>query len=121
MDLGNPLLPVWVRWPPTYSYIFCTDSYGFPQSVALSELPGSRFRGRNRDLVTDIRTLRSYDITDVVCLLTEAEFRKFRVPTLLSDYENAGFVVYHLPIEDGNYFFVIQSTSNIDSDPYLGL
>ena len=30
-------------------------AYGFPQSVALSELPGSKFRGRYRDLTTDIR------------------------------------------------------------------
>jgi len=47
------------------------------------------------------RTLRSHDISDIVCLLTETEFRKFRVPDLLNDYENAGFIVYHLPIEDG--------------------
>jgi hypothetical protein len=50
---------------------------------------------------SNFRTLRSHDITDVVCLLTEQEFRKFRVPSLLSDYENAGFIVYHLPIDDG--------------------
>ena len=47
------------------------------------------------------RTLRSHDITDVVCLLTDQEFRKFRVPSLLTDYENAGMIVYHLPIDDG--------------------
>jgi len=95
-----------------------SDSYGFPQSVALSELPGSRFRGRNRDLVTDIRTLRSYDISDVVCLLTEAEFRKFRVPTLLSDYETAGFVVYHLPIEDGDCFNLFILASKVRREEY---
>ena len=30
-----------------------------------------------------------------------AEFRKFRVPSLLSEYENNGFLVFHFPIEDG--------------------
>lgn len=77
------------------------SAYGFPESVALSELPGSKFRGRYRDLTTDISTLKTLDISDVVCLITMAEFRKFRVPNLLSEYENAGFLVFHFPIEDG--------------------
>ena len=63
---------------------------GFPESVALSELPGSTFRGRHRDLVTDISDILRKDITDVVCLLTEPEFRKFRVRTLLDKYEASG-------------------------------
>ena len=63
---------------------------GFPESVALSELPGSTFRGRHRDLVTDIAAILRKDITDVVCLLTEPEFRKFRVRTLLDKYESSG-------------------------------
>lgn len=75
--------------------------YGFPDSVALSELPGSKFRGRYRDLTTDISTLKSLDISDVVVLITLAEFRKFHVPNLLSEYENSGFLVFHFPIEDG--------------------
>ena len=77
------------------------SAYGFPESVALSELPGSKFRGRYRDLTTDISTLKSLDISDIVVLITMAEFRKFRVPNLLSEYENAGFLVFHFPIEDG--------------------
>ena len=63
---------------------------GFPESVALSELPGSTFRGRHRDLVTDLAAILRKDITDVVCLLTEPEFRKFRVRTLLDKYESSG-------------------------------
>lgn len=63
---------------------------GFPESVALSELPGSTFRGRHRDLVTDMAAILRKDITDVVCLLTEPEFRKFRVRTLLDKYESSG-------------------------------
>lgn len=86
-----PLSLDWVNLAP----------YGFPDSVALSELPGSKFRGRYRDLSTDISTLKSLDISDVVVLITMAEFRKFRVPTLLGEYENAGFLVFHFPIEDG--------------------
>ena len=69
--------------------------------MAVSELPGSKFRGRYRDIVTDISTLKSMDISDVVVLITMAEFRKFRVPSLLSEYENNGFLVFHFPIEDG--------------------
>ncbi len=76
-------------------------AYGFPDSVALSELPGSKFRGRYRDLTTDISTLKSLDISDVVVLITMAEFRKFAVPNLLTEYENAGLLVFHFPIEDG--------------------
>ena len=30
-----------------------------------------------------------------------AEFRKFHVPNLLTEYENSGFLVFHFPIEDG--------------------
>ena len=41
------------------------------------------------------------DISDVVVLITMAEFRKFRVPSLLSEYETNGFLVFHFPIEDG--------------------
>ena len=63
---------------------------GFPESVALSELPGSTFRGRHRDLVSDIAAILRKDITDVVCLLTDPEFRKFRVRTLLDKYESSG-------------------------------
>ena len=77
------------------------SAYGFPESVALSELPGSKFRGRYRDLATDISTLKTLDISDIVVLITMAEFRKFRVPNLLSEYENSGFLVFHFPIEDG--------------------
>ena len=73
----------------------------FTDSVAVSELPGSKFRGRYRDIVTDISTLKSMDISDVVVLITMAEFRKFRVPSLLSEYETNGFLVFHFPIEDG--------------------
>ena len=74
---------------------------GFPESVAISELPGSHFRARQRNLVEDIRSIRREDITDIVCLLTDPEFTRYRVPNLLEDYENSGFVVYHYPIEDG--------------------
>ena len=70
-------------------------------SVAVSELPGSKFRGRYRDISTDISTLKTMDFSDVVVLITMAEFRKFRVPTLLTEYENNGFLVFHYPIEDG--------------------
>ena len=74
---------------------------GFPESVAISELPGSTFRQRRRDFAADLASIKSKDITDIVCLLTDLEFTRYRVPTLLEDYRNAGLVVYHFAIEDG--------------------
>ena len=104
MDLGQHQrrrqLPA-VPSPPLSLDWVNLSAYGFPESVALSELPGSKFRGRYRDLATDISTLKTLDISDIVVLITMAEFRKFRVPNLLSEYENSGFLVFHFPIEDG--------------------
>ncbi len=54
--------------------------------------------------MTDIGSLKHLDISDIVVLLTQAEFRKFRVPNLLSDYEDAGFVVFHFPIGNKKIF-----------------
>ena len=34
-------------------------------------------------------------------LIIYSEFTRYRVPTLLEDYSNAGLVVYHFAIEDG--------------------
>jgi len=93
-------LPI-VPSPPLSLDWLNLSAYGFPDSVALSELPGSKFRGRYRDLITDISTLKTLDISDVVCLITMAEFRKFNVPNLLTEYENSGLLVFHFPIEDG--------------------
>ena len=52
----------------------------------------------------------------MVVLITMAEFRKFHVPNLLTEYENSGLLVFHFPIEDGmvpedvlglvRYFFI---------------
>lgn len=92
-----PALPT----PPLSLDWMHLEPYGFPETVALSELPGSKFRGRHRDLATDIATIQSLDIGDVVVLLTVAELRKFRVPHLLTEYEASGFLVFHYPIEDG--------------------
>lgn len=93
--------PLPIQTPPIAIDWIDLSACGFPESVALSELPGSTFRGRHRDLTTDLSAILRNDITDVVCLLTEPEFRKFRVRTLLDKYESSGLVVYHFPIEDG--------------------
>jgi len=89
-----PIHPIAIDWM-NLNYL------GFPESVAISELPGSNFRQRRRDFAADLRTIKSKDITDVVCLLTEPEFSRYRVPNLLEDYRSAGLVVYHYAIEDG--------------------
>jgi len=90
----RPIHPIAIDWM-NLSYL------GFPESVAISELPGSNFRQRRRDFASDLQTIRSKDITDVVCLLTDPEFSRYRVPNLLEDYRSAGLVVYHYAIEDG--------------------
>lgn len=46
-------------------------------------------------------TLTELGFTDVICLLTKSEFRKFRVKDLLVEYANHGLHCSHFPIEDG--------------------
>ena len=53
-----------------------------PHSLALCELPGYRFRSLIRSLPEDLGTLQQQGITDVICLLTKAEFQKYKVSKL---------------------------------------
>ena len=53
-----------------------------PRSLALSELPGYRFRSLIRSLPQDLATLQQNGITDVICLLTKAELQKYKVSKL---------------------------------------
>ena len=53
-----------------------------PGALALSELPGCRFRTVTRNLAEDIKTLQEFGITDVVCLIINAEFQKYKVSKL---------------------------------------
>lgn len=71
-----------------------------PRSLALSELPGYRFRSLVRSLPEDLSTLQQQGITDVICLLTKAEFQKYKVSKLfqvsrpLTDMNRSYFVKY---------------------------
>ncbi|XP_063612682.1 cyclin-dependent kinase inhibitor 3-like [Penaeus indicus] len=74
---------------------------GCPESVALSGLPGCRFRNIFQNLSTDLDNIEERGITDVVTLVTKGELRKYRVPDLISEYEIRGIRVYHYPFLDG--------------------
>ncbi|GAB6021735.1 Cyclin-dependent kinase inhibitor 3 [Chamberlinius hualienensis] len=69
--------------------------------LAISALPGCRFRAVWRNLEVDITTVQKAVITDVFVLLTNGELMKYRVPRLLSAYADAGICVHHWPFEDG--------------------
>ena len=56
---------------------------GLCDCLALSSLPGCRFRDVQRSLREDVRTIVERGITDVLVLMQHSEFRKYRVPNLL--------------------------------------
>jgi len=74
---------------------------GLCDSLALSALPGCRFRENRRNLERDVATVVSRGITDVFVLLTLPEMRKYRTPTLVQEYYKNGLTVHHYPMEDG--------------------
>ena len=68
---------------------------GLCDCLALSALPGCRFREVQRSLREDIQTILDRGITDVMVLMQPSEFRKYRVPNLLEEYEKHGLMVHH--------------------------
>ncbi|XP_045137560.1 cyclin-dependent kinase inhibitor 3-like isoform X2 [Portunus trituberculatus] len=74
---------------------------GCPQSVALSGLPGCRFRNIYQNLSMDLNKLTDLGILEVVVLVTKGELRKYRVPHLMHEYEMRGIAVHHYPVPDG--------------------
>ena len=58
---------------------------GLCDCLALSSLPGCRFRDVQRSLREDVRTIVERGITDVLVLMQHSEFRKYRVPNLLEE------------------------------------
>ena len=75
---------------------------GLCDCLALSSLPGARFRDVQRSLKQDITTIIERGVTDVMVLMQSAEFRKYRVPSLLDEYHKHGLRVHHHKLEDGN-------------------
>ena len=51
---------------------------GLCDCLALSSLPGCRFRDVQRSLREDVRTIVERGITDVLVLMQHSEFRKYR-------------------------------------------
>ncbi|KAG0723102.1 Cyclin-dependent kinase inhibitor 3 [Chionoecetes opilio] len=74
---------------------------GCPHSVALSGLPGCRFRNIHHNLSMDLNKLTDLGILDVVVLVTKGELRKYRVPHLMPEYSARGLAVHHHPVLDG--------------------
>jgi len=74
---------------------------GLHDSLALGALPGCRFREHRRNLQEDLNTIEKKGITDVMVLMKDYEFRKYRVPFILEEYTKFGLAVHHHPMEDG--------------------
>ncbi|XP_064108598.1 cyclin-dependent kinase inhibitor 3-like isoform X2 [Macrobrachium nipponense] len=114
-----PTQPLKIDWL-NMSFMDC------PQSVALSGLPGCRFRNIWQNLARDLdgkltfqggknssshilqdsashlwNKIEYFGITDVVMLMTKGELRKYRVPNLMNEYEMRGLTVHHFPFLDG--------------------
>ncbi len=73
----------------------------FPYSLAMSSLPGARFRDVRRDLRRDVSALRWHNVTDCLTLLENSELAKFRVQRLFAELSRAGIRCHHLPMADG--------------------
>ena len=59
----------------------------------------ARFREHRRNLWADVAVVNRQGITDVVCLMTPPELRKYRVPSLVEELEKNGIFVHQRPIE----------------------
>eukprot|EP00053_Salpingoeca_punica_P020197 m.210393 g.210393 ORF g.210393 m.210393 type:complete len:223 (+) comp17818_c1_seq2:7589-8257(+) len=70
-------------------------------SLALSSLPGRRFKEDIRSLQADLQVLREHNVSDVFVLNTAKELTRYRVPTLLQEYSAWGIAVHSHPFEDG--------------------
>ena len=75
---------------------------GLCDCLALSALPGCRFRDVQRNLQEDLESLVRRGITHVMVLMEKDELRRYRVPRLLEEYSNHGLQVLHHSMEDGN-------------------
>ena len=75
---------------------------GLCDCLALSALPGCRFRDVQRNLKDDMESLLRRGITHVMVLMEETELRRYRVPGLLQEYSNHGLQVLHHALVDGS-------------------
>jgi len=77
-------------------------SSGLCQTLALSALPGCRFKEHRRNLKKDLEFIVDSGITDVFVLMKSYEFRKYKIPNILQEYEKLGIQVHHCDVEDGS-------------------
>lgn len=92
-SLQSPLQIDWLPLPSSESRS--------STAIAISSLPGCRFRSTWRNLRDDLAQLREARIREVFVLCTPGELVKYRTPSLLASYEDAGISVHHWPIPDG--------------------
>jgi len=75
---------------------------GLPvNTLGLSALPGCRFKDQRRSLTQDLDIISSHHVTDVMVLMKDKEFRRYKVPNLLAEFTKHKVTVHHRPIEDG--------------------
>ena len=91
---------------------------GLCDCLALSALPGCRFRDVQRNLKDDLESLLRRGITHVMVLMEEPELRRYRVPGLLQEYSHHGLQVLHHALVDGSVpplHQLFQAAANIKS------
>ncbi len=72
--------------------------YTYKGFLGLTLLPGRK--DQSRSLPDDLRTLKEQGVTHIVTLITDNEFVNYGVEDLINKYQEAGFVVKRLPIND---------------------
>eukprot|EP00741_Cyanophora_paradoxa_P006689 tig00001030_g6470.t1 len=73
-----------------------------PGAIALSSLPGGKYGGVKRNIVSDLKAIREAGIDEVFCLCTTSELGRYKIPSLLDEYKASGLTVHHFPMEDGS-------------------
>ncbi|KAI0217521.1 Cyclin-dependent kinase inhibitor 3 [Lamellibrachia satsuma] len=71
------------------------------KTLAISGLPGCRFKDTWRRLQHDLDCVKTAGIKDVFVLCGHGELQKYRVPTLLKDMEASRLIIHHHPFPDG--------------------
>jgi protein-tyrosine phosphatase len=66
--------------------------------IGLTILPGRK--DRNRNIEEDLNTIKSENINNIICLVSEDEFTEYGIPDLRKQYENKGFNVKYGSIKD---------------------
>ncbi|ESO96164.1 hypothetical protein LOTGIDRAFT_188309 [Lottia gigantea] len=71
------------------------------EKLAISALPGCRFKNTWRSVKHDLKCIRDEGIKEVFCLCSKGELHKYRVTGLLQEFAEADINVHHYPFPDG--------------------